>query len=137
MTMKIILLRCEYTYFWIVVVKREGEDIFTETIVDPGPKGDGTDPKQPAAPPHTPLHPAADTTRDPPRGDQTPRHNPETHHAEYPRNTALDRRPKIKALDNYLYTWAAKARPRAPCIIANRCRRWVPQLRLYNILRPI
>ena len=98
---------------------REGEDIFTETIVDLGLKGDGTNLKQLVAL----LYMAADIIRDLPRGDQTFRYNLEKRYVEYFRNTALDRRPKIEGFDNYLYTWAMKVWPRALYTIANRCRR--------------
>ena len=99
--------------------KREGEDIFTETIVDLGLKGDGTDLKQLVAL----LYMAADIIRDLHRGDDTFRYNLEKRYVEYFRNTALDRRPKVEVFDNYLYTWAMKVWPRALYIIANRCRR--------------
>ena len=99
--------------------KREGEDIFTETIVDLGLKGDGTDLKQLVAI----LYMAADIIRDLHRGDDTFRYNLEKCYVEYFRNTALDRRPKVEVFDNYLYTWAMKVWPRALYIIAKRCSR--------------
>ena len=99
--------------------KKENEDIFTETIVHLGLKGDKINLTQLVVL----LGMAADIIRDLPRGKEAFHRNLEKSYLDYFRNTPLDQRPKIEVFDNYLYSWAMKVWPRALDIISKHCRR--------------
>ena len=99
--------------------KKENEDIFTETIVHLGLKGDKINLTQLVVL----LGMAADIICDLPRGKEAFHRNLEKSYLDYFRNTPLDQRPKIEVFDNYLYSWAMKVWPRALDIISKHCRR--------------
>ena len=99
--------------------KKENEDIFTETIVHLGLKGDKINLTQLVVL----LGMAADIIRDLPRGKEAVHRNLGKSYLDYFRDTPLDQRPKIEVFDNYLYSWAMKVWPRALDIISKHCRR--------------
>ena len=98
--------------------KKENEDIFTETIVHLGLKGDKINLKQLVVL----LGMAANIIRDLPRGKEAFHRNLEKSYLDYFRNIPHDQRPKIEVFDNYLYSWAMKVWPRALHLISKHCR---------------
>ena len=98
--------------------KKEGEDIFTETIEHLGLKGDKINLKQLVVL----LGMAANIIRDLPRGKEAFHRNLEKSYLDYFRNTPHDQRPKIEVFDNYLYSWAMKVWSQALHLISKHCR---------------